>query len=148
MVYEAAAPKAQSGARLLSRDVLWEYTDGYLNSNIIWTVFLLFSEMKDWAYLYINSLLIQDLPTFLCGYDVCDYRTHILTFILEMRTVILHRFLTVIFLMSDSDALPDNIVLPFIFILLVFQNNVCSSNSTITFSFYYRPTCLFFHTVL
>ncbi len=91
-----------------------------------WFVLYLFSEMKHWAYLYINSLLIRDLFLLSCVYmimyDLCDYHTHILAFISEMRTVVLHRFITVIFFkMSDAFYLHS----------LFKKRNVCRSNSTL-----------------
>ncbi len=71
MVYEAAAPNAQSCTPKI------EELDFYLGmfcGNTLMDIFtqtwfvlyLLFSEMKHWAYLYINSLLIRDLFLLSC----------------------------------------------------------------------------------
>lgn len=76
---------------------------------MICTVFIVFRNETLGIFVYKFTFNPRPLLTFLCGYDLCDYHTHILAFISEMRTVVLHKFLTVIFFkMSDSDALRNN----------------------------------------
>lgn len=140
-----------------SVEIHWWTSSRRHNLKFAFLFYLLSSEMKDSADLYVTTTMKQQLlmfffehvglykftftprslTTFLCCRD--HVWSHILTFILEVNTVTLQmiwfRCLT---------------LFAIIVLLLAFQ--VCRSNTTLVqqwlFYYYYRQTCLFFHTVL